>query len=89
MAAAAGRGKDARVAHDFRTKVKAETLAYEPLAKRIVKAANDDSRSFPELAMEDAAKAEMNASVLYSWARSFVPPTPIHSRAWTRLPSLR
>ena len=73
MIAAAARDQDARALRDFRSKVDALMLAYEPLTRRLVKAAESHSGAFPAMALRDAAKAEMNANALYTWARTFVP----------------
>ena len=73
MIAAAIRDQDARAVRDFRSRIDALTLAYEPLTRRIVKAAESHPIAFPAPALRDAAKAEMNANALYTWARTFVP----------------
>ena len=75
MIAAADRGGDdnGRVVRDFKSRVETVTLVYKPLVERIVKASNSGSRGFSNLALRDAAKAEISANTLYSWAGSFVP----------------
>ena len=75
MIAAADADDSARVVRDFKSKLDAATLAYDPLTKRLLTAAKggSSSSSFPGLALRDAAKAEMHANMLYSWARTFVP----------------
>ena len=65
--------QDARAVRDFQSRVDALTLTYEPLTKRIVKAAQNHPVAFPAMALRDAAKAETNANALYTWARTFVP----------------
>ena len=73
LIAAATRDQDARAVRDFKSKVDTLMLAYEPLTRRLVKAAERQAIAFPTLALRDAAKAEMNANALYTWARTFVP----------------
>ena len=73
MIAAAVGDQDARAVRDFRSKVDALTLAYEPLTRRLVKAAESRPIAFPALALRDALRAEMNANALYTWARTYVP----------------
>ena len=73
LIAAATRDQDARAVRDFRSKVDALTLAYEPLTRRLVKAAESHPIAFPALALRDALRTEMNANALYTWARTFVP----------------
>ena len=49
-------------------------LAYEPLTKKIIKAAEPSyTAPFTSLALRDAAKVEKHAIELYSWARTFLP----------------
>lgn len=63
-----------RSVRDFKSKLEATNLAYEPLAERLVKAPNaTDSNQLSNVALRDAAKAEMHANTLYSWARTFIP----------------
>ena len=73
MIAAADSEDSPRAARDYRSKVDAVTLAYAPLAERILKATEHDSGVFSRLALRDAAKAEKQAIELYSWARTFIP----------------
>ena len=65
--------QDARAVRDFKSKLDTLSLAYEPLIKRLSRAAEIRSRAFSALALRDAAKAEMHANALYAWARTFVP----------------
>ena len=73
MIAAAVREQDGRDVRDFKSKVDALTLAYEPLTRRIVQAAERRPIAFATLAIRDAAKAELHANALYTWARTYVP----------------
>ena len=73
MIAAIIEDQDARTARDFRSRVEALTLAYEPLTQRLVKAAESRPIAFPAQALRDALRAEMNANALYTWARTYVP----------------
>ena len=71
----------ARSVRDFKSKMDATTLAYEPLAERLIQAAasrgdggdGSSSSKLSNVALRDAAKAEMHANTLYSWARTFIP----------------
>ena len=81
----AGSEDSTSVVRDFKSRLDAVTLAYDPLTKRLLTAAessgggssssssSSSSFSFPMLAIRDAAKAEMHANMLYSWARTFMP----------------
>ena len=73
MIAAVVREQDGRDVRDFKSKIDALTLAYEPLTKRIVQAAERRPIAFATLAIRDAAKAELHANALYTWARTYVP----------------
>lgn len=73
MIAATGDGQSTRDVRDFKSKIDAVTLAYEPLAEQMREAAKLDASTFPQFVLRDAAKAEMHANALYSWARTFFP----------------
>ena len=73
MIADAVSDQDSRTQRDFRSRVDTLALAYEPLSRRIVKAAESRPGAFSALALKDATKAETNANMLYAWARTFVP----------------
>lgn len=73
--AAAGNADSTPAARVFKSKIDALTLAYEPLAQKIIDAAKSDSSSitFASQALKDANRAEKHAIELYSWAREFIP----------------
>ena len=73
MIADAINDQNSRAVRDFKSKLDTLTLAYEPLTKRLAKAAESRSSTFTALALRDAAKAEMHANALYAWARTYVP----------------
>ena len=73
MIAAAYNEHSARAVRDFKSMVDAVKLTYEPLTERMLKAAKSSASTLPKFALRDAAKAEMHANTLYSWARTFLP----------------
>ena len=77
MIAAVDSDESACVVRDFKARLDSVSLTYEPLVKRMIKAANDNTNpgTFPAHALRDAAKAEAQANTLYSWARTFVATT--------------
>ena len=74
--AAINNDESARSARDFKSRVDSVALTYEPLIKKIIAITKSDAGRFSTLALRDAAKAEIHANMLYSWARTFIPKDP-------------
>lgn len=75
-----------RSVRDFKSKLEATTLAYEPLAERLIKTVSaTGSNKLSNVALRDAAKAEMHANTLYSWARTFIPKHSSNSGSQTAI----
>lgn len=73
MIAAADTNVSAQSVRDFKSRIDSVTLAYGPLANKIIKAGEQGGATFTPLALRDAAKVEKHAIELYSWARTFLP----------------
>lgn len=73
-----------RAVRDFKSNIGAIKLRYESLTKRMLKAAENNARTSPQLALRDAAESEKHVNELHSWARTFLP-----QQTWTRPPGSR
>ena len=73
LIAAASVEPSPRAVRDFKSKLDAVRLAYEPLMEQMLEVAKSDAHTFPQFAATDATKAEIHANILYSWARTYVP----------------
>lgn len=73
MIATACSGEGCLAARDFKFKLDAVKLAYDPLTKLMPQVAQSDAYTFPWLAMSYIAQVEKKAGELYEWARAFVP----------------
>lgn len=79
----------ARAARELKAKLDTLTLAYDPLIKDIVKAAESERRQLSTLVSRDAERAESSVNAIYVWANTFVPNSTRNAAAVSKQAKLK
>ena len=62
-----------QAAREYKAKLDKLTMAYNPLIKDVIRAAENEGRQFSNIVSRDAGRAESSADEIYAWAKTFVP----------------